>query len=470
MSQPPYHLGFRTLDNETRIDSLSVRGTVPPWLTGTLVRVAPAKFEVGGRAYNHWFDGLAMLHKFAFSAGGVSYANRYLRSRAYLDAMKKGEIAWGEFATDPCRTLFQRVAAFFSSEVTDNCNVNVAQIANQMVALTETRLAIRFDPDTLATLGRFEYSAQIKGPLSIAHPHYDWARGRGYSYLVEFGWRSRYHLFSIDQAAGRQAVVASIPVERPAYMHSFGMTDRHLVLAEFPLVVNPLRLKLSGQPFIRNYRWEPERGVRLHVVDKETGAVVRTARTDAFFAFHHVNAFEEGDTIIVDMVAYADPRVIDQLYLARLRSGEPVTATGTLTRLRIDSSGHVTNERLSETSLELPRFNYGRLAGRAYRYVYGAGNQVAGNFIDNLVKVDLERGAALSWYEDGCYPGEPVFVAAGDSGAEDEGVILSVVLDARKCASFLLILDAATLRELARAEAPHPIPFGFHGNYLRNTR
>ena len=106
MSQPPYHLGFRTLDNETSIDSLSVRGTVPPWLTGTLVRVAPAKFEVGGRAYNHWFDGLAMLHKFAFSAGSVSYANRYLRSRAYLDAMKKGEIAWGEFATDPCRTLF----------------------------------------------------------------------------------------------------------------------------------------------------------------------------------------------------------------------------------------------------------------------------------------------------------------------------------------------------------------------------
>ena len=304
----------------------------------------------------------------------------------------------------------------------------------------------------------------------MAHPHYDRASGRGYSYLVEFGWRSRYHLFSIDQATGRQTVVASIPVERPAYMHSFGMTDRHLVLAEFPLVVNPLRLKLSGKPFIRNYRWEPERGVRLHVVDKETGAVVRTARTDPFFAFHHVNAFEEEDAIIVDLVTYPDPRVIDQLYLARLRSGEPVSATGTLARLRIDSSGSVTNERLSETNLELPRFNYGRLAGRAYRYVYGAGNRVAGNFIDNLVKLDLERGAALSWYEEGCYPGEPVFVTAGDSGGEDEGVVLSVVLDARKGASFLLILDAATLREVARAEAPHPIPFGFHGNYLRNTR
>ena len=45
-------------------------------------------------------------------------------------------------------------------------------------------------------------------------------------------------------------------------------------------------------------------------------------------------------------------------------------------------------------------------------------------------------------------------------------MILSVVLDTRKAASFLLILDASTFRELARAEARGHIPFGFHGNYL----
>jgi carotenoid cleavage dioxygenase-like enzyme len=58
-----------------------------------------------------------------------------------------------------------------------------------------------------------------------------------------------------------------------------------------------------------------------------------------------------------------------------------------------------------------------------------------------------------------------VFVAA-PAANEDDGVILSVVLDTRQAASFLLILDASTFRELARADAPHHIPFGFHGNYL----
>jgi beta,beta-carotene 9',10'-dioxygenase len=69
--------------------------------------------------------------------------------------------------------------------------------------------------------------------------------------------------------------------------------------------------------------------------------------------------------------------------------------------------------------------------------------------------------------EEGYYPGEPVFVAIPDATSEDEGVILSVVLDGKQGHSFLLVLDAASFTELARAEVPHPIPFGFHGAYTK---
>jgi beta,beta-carotene 9',10'-dioxygenase len=120
--------------------------------------------------------------------------------------------------------------------------------------------------------------------------------------------------------------------------------------------------------------------------------------------------------------------------------------------------------------MELPRIDYRNRAGRPYRVVYGVGNQGSGDFIDNLVKADVVTGQAVFWYENGCYPGEPVFVASPDSTAEDEGVLLSVVLDARARRSFLLVLDAADMGELARADAPHHIPFGFHGNYLAGKR
>ena len=64
--------GFETLDREVRLADLTVRGEIPDWLTGTLVRNGPAQFEVGERPFNHWFDGFAMLHKFSFANGRVN--------------------------------------------------------------------------------------------------------------------------------------------------------------------------------------------------------------------------------------------------------------------------------------------------------------------------------------------------------------------------------------------------------------
>lgn len=68
----------------------------------------------------------------------------------------------------------------------------------------------------------------------------------------------------------------------------------------------------------------------------------------------------------------------------------------------------------------------------------------------------------------GVYPGEAVFVAEPGAEAEDAGTLLSVVLDADAERSFLLVVDAATFDERARAPLPHALPFGFHGQFVRN--
>lgn len=475
MEQAPYHLGFTTLDHERHIDALPVDGSIPPWLAGTLVRTGPARYEVGGRSYNHWFDGLAMLHAFTFSGGQVGYANRFLHSRAYDGAERKDAIAAVEFGTDPCRTLFERVAAFFKPRPTDNCNVSINQLADDVVAFTETPLPLRFDPETLETLGVYDLENapgdEISGVFSTAHPHFDAERSRHYNYITDLGRKSTYNLYGIAADGGRQEVLATIDVDRPAYMHSFGMSERYLILTEFPLVVNPLRLLFRTEPIIRNFRWRPERGVRFHVIDKDTGERVAQATSEAFFAFHHVNAFEDGDTVVVDMATYPDPEILDQFYLRHLRSGDPVDATARLSRHRIDlaDDGEARPEELSPQPVELPRIHYDHAAGRPYRYVYATGHHSGGDaadFLDNLVKLDLQEGSVRTWYEPGCYPGEPVFVAAPDSTDEDAGLILSVVLNVPEERSFLLVLDADTFEELGRAVVPHHVPFGFHGNFL----
>ena len=120
-----------------------------------------------------------------------------------------------------------------------------------------------------------------------------------------------------------------------------------------------------------------------------------------------------------------------------------------------------------DVDLELPRINYGRCNERPYRYVWGVGVGDSG-WLERIVRGDLEQRTTRTWSEDGCYPGEPVFVARPGAEREDDGLLLSVVLDSRVDGSFLLLLDAADMSEIARAEAPHHIPFSFHGQFARD--
>src|SRR5436190_2083599 len=148
-----HRLGFSSLDQELELDELAIRGDLPPWLTGSLLRTGPARFEVGDRPLAHWFDGLAMLHRFSFADGAVSYDNRFLHSRAFNQAERTGRLAFSEFATDPCRSLFKRVASAFSPGTTDNGNVNVSRLGDEFIAMTETPLPVLFDPATLEAAG-----------------------------------------------------------------------------------------------------------------------------------------------------------------------------------------------------------------------------------------------------------------------------------------------------------------------------
>jgi beta,beta-carotene 9',10'-dioxygenase len=76
---------------------LAWQNTPPPWLKGVLPRIGPAKFEAGATAYRHWFDGLAMLHRFAFAGGKVRYVNRFLQSGDYRNTIAHNAIARDEF-------------------------------------------------------------------------------------------------------------------------------------------------------------------------------------------------------------------------------------------------------------------------------------------------------------------------------------------------------------------------------------
>jgi carotenoid cleavage dioxygenase-like enzyme len=178
------------------------------------------------------------------------------------------------------------------------------------------------------------------------------------------------------------------------------------------------------------------------------------------FAFHHINAYDEADAIVVDIAAYDDNRIVDDLFLDHLRQANGGISRGSFRRYRlVPGQAEAQVETIAAETTELPRVANDRI-GKPYRYAYGT-DTPNGNF-DRLVKVDTHTRDVTTW-AGGVYVGEPVFVARPGSHDEDDGAVLVVALDAGTQRSSLVILDARTMQELARAEVPQHIPYGFHG-------
>jgi beta,beta-carotene 9',10'-dioxygenase len=471
-----FRKGFSDQETELMIPSLEVEGgAIPTWLSGTLVRNGPASFRLADKTLNHWFDGLAMLHRFDIADGRVSYANKFLDTPARR-AAQDGELRYSEFATDPCRSLFKRITQMFiSPQFGANNNISVGKIADEFVALTEVPMPVAFDKETLDTIGVLTYEDHHKGDVTTAHPHHDRDQQVAYNYLLKFGAKSTYDIYKLPDGTRARQLVGRSVARKPSYMHSFALSAKYAILMEFPLVVNPLRLLLRGKPFIENYRWEPERGTRFSIVDRRTGVVSYAHTDEAWFGFHHVNAVDrdhEDDVIDLDILVYPTAEVVQHFYLTSLldRPNHNVYPDSELRRFTINTAtGMVTSRTLADRTAELPRINYNRYNTKPYRYAYANGIAERGVsvFLDTIVKFDVESGDVKEWRHDNHFPGEPVFVARPDPSTEDDGILLTVVLDASTETSYLLLLDARDLSEIARAQVPQHVPFGFHGIYVQ---
>jgi len=464
-----FDIGFGQTKDEITIDDLSVKGTIPSWIEGDLIRNGPGTFKVGNEDFRHWFDGLAMLHRFSFRKGKVSYQNKFLECKAYNESIEKNKIVYSEFATNPDFSPLERVKSIFKSPMTDSAKVNIAQIGKKVLALSETPMQIEFDPKTLQTLGTFNYDSKVNRHVTTVHPHFDRFKNKSYNLTTRFNRISRYRILEVEKSQ-QPKLICSIPTEEISYMHSFGMSPNYFTITEFPFSVNPLKILLSGKPFIENYTWKPKKGTIFHVIDRNSRKLVAKIMAEPFFSFHHINSFEKEGLLYVDIAAYKDAEVVKAFYLDTIKENKSKLPLAEFRRYQINLSEKTINYKvIGEEIMELPRFNHSVYNMRDdYRYIYGVGvnKDKPQSFYNQLIKLDLKENKLKTWFEKGCYPGEAVFIGKPDEKAEDNGVILSVVLDEKNGTSFLLILDAADFKEIGRAEVPHPILFGYHGEYL----
>ncbi|XP_020278000.1 carotenoid isomerooxygenase isoform X2 [Pseudomyrmex gracilis] len=128
-------------------------------------------------------------------------------------------------------------------------------------------------------------------------------------------------------------------------------------------------------------------------------------------------------------------------------------------------------ELLCDVGCETPRINADFHLGREYRYFYAISCDMDLENPGTLIKVDIFQKTKKTWQEKGVYPSEPIFVPNPNGTNEDDGVILSSLVWAEKETRVgLLILDAVTMTEIARAtfDTPGPVPKCLHGWFSLN--
>jgi carotenoid cleavage dioxygenase len=217
------------------------------------------------------------------------------------------------------------------------------------------------------------------------------------------------------------------------------------------------------------YAWEPDKGSHVGVLRRD--APVETMRwftTDACYVFHPMNAWEEGDKILADVMEYPAAPLFPN---ADGSVGERAAAR--LVRWTFNLAGDsntIKRTPIDDLQGEFPRFDE-RRAGLAYRHGWFAGISRGGLTsirFDTIAHIDLASGRRVDHvFDAGDSPGEPVFVPRAPDAAEGDGWLVAVVYRGGTDRSDFVVLDAQDVAAgpIAVASVPRRVPFGFHGNW-----
>ncbi|MGW8377491.1 carotenoid oxygenase family protein [Streptomyces sp. ODS28] len=460
----PYSGGFKPVREEVTAHDLPVTGRIPAELNGRYLRNGPNPMNLDDPTL-HLFLGEGMVHGVRLREGRAEwYRNRWVRSEHVASE------------------LGERHPGGASVNLGDAaCNTHVIGHAGRTLALVESGPRPYELTYELDTARRGDFGGTLPGGYT-AHPKLDPRTGELHAVCYQFGDdQVRYLVVSPE---GRVTSSIGVPAAHQPMIHDCALTERYVVLYDLPVTFSEELARGGAQ---LPYAWNERRPARIGLLPRAgTGAGVREGAAEGTgvpqwfevepcWIFHTLNAYDEGDAVVIDAVRY-DHMMRD----ARLE-GSPLP---TLDRWTLDTAtGKTTQSRLDDRPQEFPTVSPAAVAG-AHRYGYAAVTPDINThlteqqelsslpddaFGDALLKHDLTAGSAQRRpFRSGAYAGEPFFVPSATAAAEDDGYVMSFVHDPDRGATDLLILSAQdfTGDPVAAVHLPVRVPLGFHGSWV----
>jgi len=442
---------FAPVAEEVTAFDLPVTGSLPTDLNGRYLRNGPNPLGLDDPGA-HWFLGPGMVHGVRLRDGRAEwYRNRWVRSRQVAESL--GETWPG----GPVHAGTDFAA-----------NTHVIAHAGRTLATVEAGALPYELTDELDTVGPCDFDGTLPGGYA-AHTKLDRRTGDLHAVAYFWGWDHVQHV--VVGPDGRVSGTTDVPVADGPMMHDFALTERYVVLFDLPVTFSMAEASAGSQ---LPYAWNPSHQPRVGLLPR-AGAVreVRWLEVDPCWVFHTLNAYDDGDRVVVDMCRYEGAYDVGDL----AQQG-PLT----LERWTVDpAAGRVTRRGLDDRPQEFPRVDE-RVLSRPHRYGYSAVTGEVGEatvrmdgtfsdaaFADALLKHDLSAGTVEAHrFPQDAAVGEAVFAPSSPEAAEDDGYVMAFVHDPDRGAADLVVLAAQDFggAPVARVHLPTRVPLGFHGSWI----
>ena len=448
----PYLDGnFAPVRQEITTQTLQVVGELPSNLSGMFLRNGPNP-QYSPLGQYHWFDGDGMLHGVRIHNGRAEYQNRYVRTKGWQIEHEAGKAIWSGLLEPP-----QIDNPYGATKNT--ANTALVWHAGQMLATWEGGAPYAIDLPTLDTVGEYTYDGKLASSFT-AHPKIDPMTGE--MMFLGYSFAPPYLQYGVVSSKGE--LLRTVPIELPmaVMMHDFAITENYTIFMDLPLTFSQERMQKGEPPLM----FESNRPSRFGIVTRHgDNSNIRWFETPACYVFHTLNAYEEGDEVVLIACRMNSTNVLMSESASALEDSTP-----RLHQWRFNlNTGTVSETKIDSIASDFPRINENFL-GRQTRYGY-AGRMAQGSMplFDGVIKYDLNaNNSQIHEFESGCYGGEAVFAPHPDSKDEDEGWLITFVRNSKEETSELVVIDAQDVASepVARVLIPQRVPYGFHGAWI----
>lgn len=457
----PYMTGPWTPQWEevTALDLDVIEGTIPTDIDGVYLRNTENPVHQPLGRY-HPFDGDGMLHQIDIKNGKADYRNRFVRTRGFVAEQIEGGALWGGIQDGPGTSKRPGFGAHGSLKDASSTDV-VIHGGKAVSTFYQCGEAYLLDPETLEQVGVAPWV-----PLDGVSAHTKTDERTGEMLFFNYSKYAPYMHYGVIDKDGKQVHYTPVPLPGPRLPHDMTFSQNYSILNDFPLFWDEGLLE-------KGYH-----AARLHDLPSRFAVIprygtekdIRWFEADPTYVLHFLNAYEEGDEIVMDgyfqEVPMPEPLAGQPKGLDRMMAYlDEHSFKSKLHRWRFNmKTGETTEGHLDDRVLEFGVIN-NRYAGRKNRYAYSTTTKPGWFLFNGFVKHDLETGE--SWQitlPDGRYASESPFVPRINAKDEDDGYLISFIIDENAGTSECILVDCKKFEEgpVCRIALPHKISSGTH--------